>query len=388
MKRLFLSLLALASCTPAMCAPVDPVPPPVTDPVVVVTDPPAPAPTDPVVVVTPPPVTDPPSTEPAPTDPPVTDPPVTDPPVTAPPSTVPAPSFPYEIPAPGVGTSAGGTIPSGSIQRPSNDTTGNFRTNCWFSHMNYDDPIIFPGQPGASHLHTFFGNTGVTAATTTGSLISSGNSTCDGGTLNRSSYWVPSVIDSDGDPVVPSRNMVYYKSGYQGVDPADIVTVLPVGLKVIAGNPRAAVEQPSFVAEWSCTEGPSGRYATIPDCPAGSILHLILNFPQCWDGVNLDSYDHKSHMAYGTWGVGCPASHPVPLPAITYTIDWPAHESTRDWFLSSDMGATGGLTIHGDLFTGWDPATSTAFLTNCTTKNADCHVGTIADGVSLIWGVR
>ena len=26
-------------------------------------------------------------------------------------------------------------------------------------------------------------------------------------------------------------------------------------------------------------------------------------FPQCWDGVNLDAPDHKSHMAYG-WGQG------------------------------------------------------------------------------------
>ena len=57
---------------------------------------------------------------------------------------------------------------------------GNFRNYCDFSHMNYDDPIVYPGQPGAAHLHSFFGNTGVNARTTTGSLRTSGNGTCWG----------------------------------------------------------------------------------------------------------------------------------------------------------------------------------------------------------------
>lgn len=38
-------------------------------------------------------------------------------------------------------------------------------------------------------------------------------------------------------------------------------------------------------------------------------------FPSCWDGVNLDSEDHKSHMSYPVGGApdsgDCPSSHPV-----------------------------------------------------------------------------
>src|SRR5262245_50693169 len=31
----------------------------------------------------------------------------------------------------------------------------NFVENCRYSHQAPDDPIVFPGQPGASHQHTF-----------------------------------------------------------------------------------------------------------------------------------------------------------------------------------------------------------------------------------------
>ena len=33
-----------------------------------------------------------------------------------------------------------------------------FVTRCNFSHRNMDDPIVFPGQPGAAHSHDFFAN--------------------------------------------------------------------------------------------------------------------------------------------------------------------------------------------------------------------------------------
>jgi hypothetical protein len=59
-------------------------------------------------------------------------------------------------------------------------------------------------------------------------------------------------------------------------------------------------------------EFPTANY----QCPNG--LRAQVWFPMCWDGVNLDSPDHKSHMAYPT-GVGngnCPASHPVRIPGI------------------------------------------------------------------------
>ena len=46
-------------------------------------------------------------------------------------------------------------------------------------------------------------------------------------------------------------------------------------------------------------------------------------FPSCWNGTDLDSYDHKSHLAYpvnngGPNGTVCPASHPVPIIRVSF----------------------------------------------------------------------
>src|SRR6185369_4842740 len=65
---------------------------------------------------------------------------------------------------------------------------GQFRIPCTYSHMAFDDPIVYPGRPGAAHLHTFFGNTGTNAASTEQSIRDTGNSTCLGGTINRTAY--------------------------------------------------------------------------------------------------------------------------------------------------------------------------------------------------------
>lgn len=61
-------------------------------------------------------------------------------------------------------------------------------------------------------------------------------------------------------------------------------------------------------------------------CPGG--IRATVIFPSCWDGKNLDSPDHQSHMAYSSQGMGgtglagaaCPASHPVRVPQVMYEI--------------------------------------------------------------------
>jgi hypothetical protein len=44
--------------------------------------------------------------------------------------------------------------------------------------------------------------------------------------------------------------------------------------------------------------GRTSSSAAIPTCPAGSYLSAKIIFPGCGDGMNLDSADHRSHMAY------------------------------------------------------------------------------------------
>jgi len=63
-------------------------------------------------------------------------------------------------------------------------------------------------------------------------------------------------------------------------------------------------------------------------CPGG--IRSVITFPTCWDGVNLDSPDHQSHVAYadgaGETDVGptgtCPESHPVAIPQVMYEVMW------------------------------------------------------------------
>jgi hypothetical protein len=55
---------------------------------------------------------------------------------------------------------------------------GQFVVECPFSHALSDDPILYPGDAGASHLHVFFGNTGANADSTLESLLDQGT-TCE-----------------------------------------------------------------------------------------------------------------------------------------------------------------------------------------------------------------
>jgi Domain of unknown function (DUF1996) len=301
------------------------------------------------------------------------------------------------LPAPAIGVWYAGMFPEAiPIKRPSGDSTGNFRATCQFSHMNFDDPIVFPSQPNAAHLHTYFGNVGSNAYSTGASLLNSGNSTCDGGILNRSAYWIPSVVDGADRPVSPDYNMIYYKSGYQGVTPDKVIGKLPNGLQLVAGNSNATSSQgePSYAryVNWSCSsEGWQGRKAYIPDCAEGQEILAEIQFPQCWDGKNLSSADHVSHMTYGQWGVGCPASHPIGIPSISFNIHWKVPAGgTTGWRLASDhyAGGAGGYSLHGDLIMAWDNDVSTAWLWNCVKQNADCNVGQITDSVRLMPGRR
>ncbi len=43
-----------------------------------------------------------------------------------------------------------------------------FVVECAYDHAAPDDPIVAPGEPGASHLHVFFGHTAVAGRTTSG----------------------------------------------------------------------------------------------------------------------------------------------------------------------------------------------------------------------------
>jgi len=255
--------------------------------------------------------------------------------------------------------------------------SGAFRILCEPSHMAFDDPLVYPGQPGKSHLHTFFGNTGTNAYSTASSVATTGGSTCKGGILDRSAYWVPTMIDTKKNkPLRPMASMIYYKNGFWGIDPKSLQD-MPTGLRMIAG--RSSNSSPSGPFVYRClggaTNGKSGM--SILDCEKGTTLRMEVHFPECWDGKNLDSPDHMSHMTYRS-GSTCPASHPVPVARVSYLIDYPVLTGNiaRRWRLASDMydkSLPGGYSAHGDFVNGWDPEAMHTFMSDCNRAAADCH---------------
>ena len=334
--------------------------------------------------------------------------PTTQAPTTLPPTTQP-PSTPTTVPSggsgrPGVAVNeslipaarsgfTGPQIIRETYSPGPGDGSAQFRTNCRFSHMAFDDPIVFPGRAGAAHLHIFFGNTGANANSTPESIRTSGNSTCWGGTANRSSYWAPAVIDTaTGAPVIADANQsdrdsflqIYYKTGYEGVLPTTVQN-FPEGLRMIAGSATSTGPQPGVVT-FTC-EGGQSTTAFPTSCAPGRLFVMSIKFPQCWDGRNLDSPDHKSHMAYalGWPDKGCPSSHPVPLAQITqnYRYRVPA-SGMASWRLSSDMySGPAGYSAHADWMNGWDRAVFQRVVDNCYRRGLDCGMNLLGDGWEL-----
>jgi hypothetical protein len=197
-------------------------------------------------------------------------------------------------------------------------------------------------------------------------------------------------------PVVPTDDhsfQAYYKSGYQGVHWSAIQN-FPEGLRMIAGNAANTQPLPSGTynpVSFSCVQS-GARGQTIQNCSPGDVLVMTIVFPQCWDGVNLDSADHKSHMAYGRWGpvpgqngAGCPTSHPVPLPEITQNFRFQVPASgTTTWRLSSDTyDGPAGLSAHADWMNGWHAPTFQRVIDNCFQRGVDCQMNLLGDGEAL-----
>lgn len=120
------------------------------------------------------------------------------------------------------------------------------------------------------------------------------------------------------------------------------------------------------------------------NCPNG--LRAQIYFPSCWDGKNLDTPDHKSHMSYpasGNYNSGpCPPSHPVHLISIFYEVIYDTQKFANEWYGSSQpfvfaQGDPTGYGMHGDFVNGWDVDVLQRATDQCTSNSGsikDCPV--------------
>lgn len=310
---------------------------------------------------------------------------------------------------------------------------GNFRIICTAGFWANNDPIVKRGQPGASHEHMFWGNTdvdgdswadgrpggGAGRGDAGDNLLETGGSTCQGGALNRSSYWMPALLsggaEQDQQVMIPKTITMYYKSKH----PED-VKPLPGGIQLIAGNvgpggtPNGQMaDGPTERLSWGCYDPAQGmavnQTATIPgtngtpQCPNGWDIQASIQFPQCLatdDGTPngnpvLSSDDFLSHtqMLWSEWGgnqnADCPTTHPYRVPQISYLVRWanPDGLGEAGWRLASDenaQAATGsvpypGGSLHGDWLGGWNDNAIKYWIDGCFNPGGDnsrnCSLG-------------
>lgn len=225
---------------------------------------------------------------------------------------------------------------------------------CGFAHRAPNDPIVYPKQPGASHMHDFFGNKSTNAFSTYRSMLTKGTSCPMRG--ETAAYWAPTLFRGSGmtNPITPRRITVYYRDRPQ---PDKRTYPFPRNFRMIAGR------QPGVLSGWNC-DGTTLHKTVLIDCSGGTPGHTYVRgtviFPMCGElnasgHIVRDSPDHQSHVTYGTARSGCPKSHPVQLPAIKVNIRYDVSNCiAAKCHLASDMpGDQPGSTFHADYWNTW-----------------------------------
>jgi uncharacterized protein DUF1996/carbohydrate binding protein with CBM6 domain len=253
-------------------------------------------------------------------------------------------------------------VPAGAVR------VSEFNASCVYSHSHTDDPIIFPGMPGASHMHTFLGNTKTDAYTTTSSLLANAGTSCRPAP-DLSAYWIPTLYNGD-QAIEPKDVVVYY--GSRITDPS-VTKPFPQGFRMIAGDAKLQTPTPAGSVNAFYCAGPGGEIGRSADgnwpvCASTAVLMFHLVFQDCWDGRNLDSPTHKAHVAYSYDGT-CKGDFPVAIPNLSFLISYPTSGSANGFRLASGMASS----MHGDAFFAWDNLAQSQRVKNCIVQKAKCN---------------
>lgn len=253
-----------------------------------------------------------------------------------------------------------------------------FKVTCYPRGMAQNDPIVFPGQAGRSHMHSFYGAKGVDENTTVDSLLAQPSSQCGGyfDTVDLSAYWIPTLyqngVAKHTETGAYQLHAYYQRAG--GPGGALVDQAFPRGLRMIAGDMRATTPQDSVsyvCANAEDTGSQRGGGHEFMSCGSDEVFVAKLVFPDCWDGVNLDSADHKSHMAYSSGpSATCPSDHPVKLPRLTFEAWYFGVNGDASAFAWASGGA---YTFHGDVISAWDTRAAANLVNQCINEAFDCN---------------
>lgn len=218
---------------------------------------------------------------------------------------------------------------------------GGFFTHCTIAHFGQMDPIVSPGKMSA-HEHEFFGNTTTDGDSTLASMLV-GGTTCSA-TGDTAGYWVPALIDPRGHIVRNAVASMYYRT-------AGAAHVVPFPQDLMMMSERSS---------WHCGVGPAR--STPPTCH-GRYLRASIEFPSCWNGTDLDSPDHMSHLTFDR-GSRCTG---VSVPKLEVDVRYPIHDG-RGYTLSSGPSKT----LHADFWNTWQQGQLAALVTACLNTSTPC----------------
>ena len=128
------------------------------------------------------------------------------------------------------------------------------------------------------------------------------------------------VGDNDGEIVEPeSATLKFIGGGAQNV------VAMPLGLRVLYGDAKQSTNGPANARpSWTCTGFEDRLTDLYPICPAGSKVERIHAFPNCWDGKNTDSANHRTHIVFANQQGKCPQGFKnVPQLQVTLVYDVP-----------------------------------------------------------------
>ncbi|MFI9761617.1 DUF1996 domain-containing protein [Streptomyces sp. NPDC051963] len=234
-----------------------------------------------------------------------------------------------------------------NVQNPAlqkNASRGTFATSCGVNEnglFNSDNVIVAPGvSNGAHHFHDYVGNQSNDAFASDDDLAAADTSCTDQG--DKSTYYWPVVrlqngtqeqdanspgggIEGNaGEIVTPKQVTLTFVGSPQGE-----VTAMPRFLRIITGDAKAFVNGTANAnASWSCTGFEDRQLKDkYPLCPQGSDVVRTFKFQSCWDGQNIDSANHRTHVAFANAEGVCPEGFeaiPQLVQRIVYDIDAPS----------------------------------------------------------------